>query len=300
MVNTSLPPLPKIEGDVELLLDVFTHKSLRMPDTPLNEDYGDTDRLAELGAYVLRLVVATHWFHAANPPLAVDALQEKISSSLADDTIDSWMDAYGLKSKLRIAPSEMQLINSTKEMRKMFETYVGAVYHRNRSGFREIQEWISRLIDPDGAAMTLEGIPSHSKPGIPAPAPTPAPSYTQYAPQPSQPQPPPPQSPPPPMPSGSYGLGNTVHGMGMNTGYGSPQPPGNHMLNMVSVALLNQKATQNGYQVTYPAEHTGPPHAPTWNVRCCLNGKECGRGTGKSQKVAKEEAARQAWSAMGW
>lgn len=31
-----------------------------------------------------------------------------------------------------------------------------------------------------------------------------------------------------------------------------------------------------------------------------VNGKECGRGTGKSQKIAKEEAARQAWAAMGW
>ena len=33
---------------------------------------------------------------------------------LSDDTIDAWMNAYGLKSKLRIAPTEMQLINSTK------------------------------------------------------------------------------------------------------------------------------------------------------------------------------------------
>jgi dsRNA-specific ribonuclease len=70
----NLPPLPKIEGDVELLLDVFTHKSLRMTGAPLNEDYGDTDRLAELGAYVLQMVVATHWFHAKNPSLPADQL----------------------------------------------------------------------------------------------------------------------------------------------------------------------------------------------------------------------------------
>lgn len=204
----------------------------------------------------------------------------------------------------------------------MFETYVGAVYHRNRNGFREIQEWISRLIDPDGADAALQGIPTHAKSTFPPIAPGPAPSYTShYASQPSQPPPPPPQSPPPPMPSTPYGLGNTMHGMnmGMNTGYGSqPQPSGSHMLSMVSVALMNQKASQNGFQVTYPAENSGPPHAPTWNVRCCrecpsfhfhmwcrlsphtVNGKECGRGTGKSQKVAKEEAARQAWAAMGW
>lgn len=28
--------------------------------------------------------------------------------------------------------------------------------------------------------------------------------------------------------------------------------------------------------------------------------QECGRGVGKSQKIAKEEAARQAWVKMGW
>lgn len=31
-----------------------------------------------------------------------------------------------------------------------------------------------------------------------------------------------------------------------------------------------------------------------------VNGAEQGRGTGRSQKVAKEEAARQAWIKMGW
>jgi len=31
-----------------------------------------------------------------------------------------------------------------------------------------------------------------------------------------------------------------------------------------------------------------------------MNGQEYGRGSGKSQKIAKEEAARQAWAAMGW
>jgi len=31
-----------------------------------------------------------------------------------------------------------------------------------------------------------------------------------------------------------------------------------------------------------------------------VNGQERGRGIGKSQKIAKEEAARQAWAAMRW
>ncbi|TFK20011.1 hypothetical protein FA15DRAFT_673926 [Coprinopsis marcescibilis] len=290
----TLPPLPKIEGDVELLLDVFTHESLRLPDTPLNEDYGDTNRLAALGAHVLELVVATHWFHAKGDGfLPADKLKEKIKESLSETTVNSWMNEYGLKSKLRIAPSAMKVVESNQEMRKVFETYVGAVYFRNRNGFQEIQSWISRLIDPTNASATLDSIPDHSavQPPAHARAPAPAPAYTsqygynfsQYA------QPPPPKSPPPPIPGPPQSQYASY----------SQAPAGSH-LSMVSVALLNQKAAQNGLQVTYPAEHSGPPHAPTWNVRCCLNGREYGRGIGKSQKIAKEEAARHAWAAMGW
>jgi len=69
---------------------------------------------------------------------------------------------------------------------------------------------------------------------------------------------------------------------------------------LVTLALVNQTAAQKGVQVTYPAEQVGPPHQPTWTVRCCMNGQEHGRGVGKSQKIAKEEAARQAWASMGW
>ncbi|RXW24466.1 hypothetical protein EST38_g1373 [Candolleomyces aberdarensis] len=79
-----------------------------------------------------------------------------------------------------------------------------------------------------------------------------------------------------------------------------PQGSSSQVYNMVTVALMNQKASQMGYQVTYPAEHSGPPHNPLWTVRCCLNNKEYGRGSGKSQKIAKDEAARKAWAAMGW
>lgn len=58
----NLPPLPKIEGDVDLVLDVYTHKSLRFGGAPMNEDYGDTDRLAELGARILELAVTFHFY----------------------------------------------------------------------------------------------------------------------------------------------------------------------------------------------------------------------------------------------
>jgi hypothetical protein len=59
---TTLPPLPKIEGDLDLVLDVYTHSSLRFDSAPMNDDYGDTDRLAELGGKILDLAVTNHYY----------------------------------------------------------------------------------------------------------------------------------------------------------------------------------------------------------------------------------------------
>ena len=57
----SVPPLPRIEGNSDLFLDVHTHKSLR-PNAAPNEHWGDTDRLAELGCKVLEMAVTYHFF----------------------------------------------------------------------------------------------------------------------------------------------------------------------------------------------------------------------------------------------
>lgn len=258
----NLPPLPKIKGDIDLLLDVYTHSSLRFDGAPMNDDYGSTDRLVELGEKVLELVVTNH-FYLEKPFLDSEQLQIKRAEALSDVNIDQWMDAYGLKGKLRFAPGNPELINNHKEMRKFFNTYVGALYIRN--GIETIQGWISRLINPN--------------------------SETQYQVAPLQKiinsgyqSPPPPLTQPPPLPAFPP----------------SPSTPYGAVSSLVSLALVNQTAAQKGYQVTYPAEQTGPPHQPTWTVKCCLNSQECGRGVGKSQKIAKEEAARQAWVTMGW
>lgn len=60
MAQHSSTTPPKIEGDVDLVLDVYTHRSLRFEGAPMNDEYGDTDRLAELGAQVLDLAVTYH------------------------------------------------------------------------------------------------------------------------------------------------------------------------------------------------------------------------------------------------
>lgn len=55
-----LPPLPQLEGS--LLLDVFTHNSLHYDGKTSNEDFGDNNRLADLGTQVLNLVVTQRLF----------------------------------------------------------------------------------------------------------------------------------------------------------------------------------------------------------------------------------------------
>lgn len=61
--NTSLaPPLPQIQSG-DLILQVFTHKSLRRPNaTP--EQYGDNERLADLGKVVLDAAITHTLFHS--------------------------------------------------------------------------------------------------------------------------------------------------------------------------------------------------------------------------------------------
>ena len=58
----SLPPLPKLTG--EIILEVFTHRSLRFPGAPINEDseYGDNERLAILGEKALETAVTDTLF----------------------------------------------------------------------------------------------------------------------------------------------------------------------------------------------------------------------------------------------
>jgi dsRNA-specific ribonuclease len=277
---SDLPPLPKIEGDVDLMLDVYTHSSLRFGGAPMNDDYGDTERLAELGAKVLELTV-TNQLYSQRPFLTAKEIQEKRIELVSNENLESWLKSYGLKEKLRVAPTEIHLLDKPEEMRKYFNSYIGALYIRN--GLPTIQEWISRLIDPNVAPAQPAAFSS-----VPSYSPYVQQNYSHqtysqpYSQQPGGYLPAPPAGPPPPLPH-------------------SPPPamPSSSM-SLVTLALVNQTAAQKGFTVTYPAEQVGPPHQPTWTVRCFLNGQERGRGTGKSQKVAKEEAAKQAWAAMRW
>lgn len=61
--NTSFaPPLPQITNG-DLILQVFTHKSLRRPNTT-PEQYGDNERLADLGKVVFDVAITRNLFHS--------------------------------------------------------------------------------------------------------------------------------------------------------------------------------------------------------------------------------------------
>jgi len=69
---------------------------------------------------------------------------------------------------------------------------------------------------------------------------------------------------------------------------------------LITLALVNQTASQKHVDLKWESNPTGPDHAPTWTVTCAVDGVI--RGTGISAKVkdARIEAARQAWRALGW
>ena len=59
----SYPAAPHLRG--ETILDVFTHRSLRLPGAQMDEDseFGDNERLAVLGEKVLELAVTFALFN---------------------------------------------------------------------------------------------------------------------------------------------------------------------------------------------------------------------------------------------
>lgn len=62
---TSLPPLPQITGDI--ILETFTHRSLRFEGAYNADQFSDNERLAELGDKVLQLVATNTVYHRRNP-----------------------------------------------------------------------------------------------------------------------------------------------------------------------------------------------------------------------------------------
>ncbi|KAF8650039.1 hypothetical protein AX16_005456 [Volvariella volvacea WC 439] len=149
-------------------------------------------------------------------------------------------------------------------MRKLISKYAGALFIRN--GLGSLRAWVQQIAEPEAEPMQ----PTQTDPPV----------YNHDWRR----SPPAPAVPPPPLPTGHP---NTP---------ASPAPvPG-----FPSLVVVNQTAMQLGCHLSYSATQTGPAHLPTWTVACLVDGVERGRGIGRNQKVAKEDAAKQAWENMGW
>ncbi|KAG7099637.1 hypothetical protein E1B28_001463 [Marasmius oreades] len=315
----SFPPLPTIPQDI--YMDVVTHRSLQRPAEP--SDHGDTERLSLLGEHAMRMVVA-HYIFSRYPSLTADGMKQKQEETLSNHNYRTWVNHYTQQYKLRLlaAPGTDPLTND-EEMIQFFHTYVGAVYHKN--GLKDVISWIWGLLEPYDPAVNVD---TPSQDGGDSSTNAQPPSYQsqqQYTPpfQPHQPHPGPApffqphQSPPvsspffqphqsPPGSSPLFQPHQSHPGPSPPTEPAPPLPNGvptflpNGVSSLITLGVVNQTAVQRGLVITYEPEAVGLAHSPIWTVRCMINGAERGRGQGKNQKVAKEEAARQAWVNMGW
>ncbi|KIJ21919.1 hypothetical protein PAXINDRAFT_64403 [Paxillus involutus ATCC 200175] len=298
-----LPELPRLSG--ESILEVFTHRSLRLA---CHAKYHDNERLSLLGRHTLETITAQLLFHR-RPMLTKIEIETQKKALLSVDIIDTWANFYQLRDELRHDSSFQSSLCEPEQGRLLFLAYLGAVF--NEHGLTIVQKWIGALLRltanvfKDRATFDLgptdfeeqsgkrpkveessQGLSTHSLQHA-LPSLSIAYKPTHYNPY-SQSPPPPPSMPPPMQPPPPKGIPTF------------PNPLAPAQPNLAFLPLFNQTATQRGLSIDYPATFAGPSHAGRWNVSCVVNGIEKGKGTGASKQLAKEQAARAAYYAMGW
>ncbi|KAI8990486.1 hypothetical protein BD414DRAFT_458984 [Trametes punicea] len=289
-MESTLPQAPRIDG--EAMLEVFVHRSMKFAGAPLNGDspYGDGERLSVLGSRILEAVYTDVLF-SKRPMLKANELRQQIETNLQKH-VEKWVEEYKWREKVRCTPDVKEKLTSPEETRLLFDSYVGAVFVGG--GYKAVRDWIGALVDPESSTSAQQGLypePELKRPKVEAAygmgyASPPQQSFFHTPQQPpmyGQPvhplAPPQPNIAPPPLPTNPL----------------APAQPHSAFL-----PLFNQIAQQRRLEVQYPAQFSGPAHAGRWTVQCLVNGIERGVGTGSSKQLAKEEAARQAYHAMGW
>ena len=124
--------LPKLVG--EIMLDVFTHKSIKVPTSSVSEH--DNERLAVLGKSALEMAttfvlfrqrpvqtaeeIAVRIVYCPTVPLSHSSLksQKAREAILSDRNFEQWVTANGLLEKLRSAPGGS--INDDPEVSRVF------------------------------------------------------------------------------------------------------------------------------------------------------------------------------------
>ncbi|KAI0048334.1 hypothetical protein FA95DRAFT_1678383 [Auriscalpium vulgare] len=262
-----LPPLPTLQGEV--MLEIFMHRSLSSGS--LNEDFGDSERLATIGKRVLSMAVAQILFDK-RPMLDATGMEVEFEAKTAYETIDEWVTNYQLREKVRCPGHLRESLKHADETFFLFHTYVGAAYLQH--GLSDIISWIGKLLDPEyePSTSTVTSVPE----GHRQMARSPPPPHAMHSPG-AYSNPPPPSATPPPLPvSSAFASQSAI------------------------LPIFNQLCSQRRVTLDWPAVSTGPPHAPSWTVDCMANGILKGRGAGKSKQLAKEDAAKQAYVALGW
>jgi len=151
------------------------------------------------------------------------------------------------------------------ESRNLFETVVGAVWYVH--GVKKTSAWLEALANGETYVKEEED-------GTQPPLGGPSFSNTQGQ---------PPQYTPP----------FTDHSSN------SP-PPSPEADRFMTVALLNERASQARRDLKWVSASIGQPHIPQWTVQCLVDGQEVARASGTSVKKAKEAAAPIAFRALGW
>ncbi|KAI6012443.1 hypothetical protein F5J12DRAFT_971023 [Pisolithus orientalis] len=254
-----IPPLPALDADTQL--EIYTHRSIRY--TPDGQE--SVDRLAELGSSVLSMAVV-HTLFSKQPKLPAEELKvrrpEKHNEILITK-VPEWVSLYGMKSKVR-GVADRSILDRPEEYNFLFNSYVGAVY--DQKGFPSIIQWIGRLVDPEAPTIPLPGDGASPPP------------YTSN--------------------SSLHSSPAATTSTTLSSATLDSPPPQNVPPSMTVLATFNQTCAQRGMTINWDATADGPSHQPRWVVRCLVNGVLRGTGVGRNQKVAKEEAAKQAYQSL--
>jgi hypothetical protein len=147
-----LPPLPKLTS--ELILQVYTHISLRRLSDDGPEEYGDNERLIELGKAVLDALITYVLFNrrpmlkvpelrvgpfiSHNSRVQVDEVfvnQYQRNRVLSDENVENWVTTYGMRQRLRCHPdvfptlSTSQVISSLIRLFDCHDHLLGSSFH---------------------------------------------------------------------------------------------------------------------------------------------------------------------------
>ncbi|KAF8490752.1 hypothetical protein JB92DRAFT_1295642 [Gautieria morchelliformis] len=304
---------PPIDLQGELLLNVFTHRSLRQ-----DGGSGDNERYAALGEKVFEASV-TYSLFTTYPALVGKDIEERRAALLTDHNYEQWTKYYRLRDKLRFHSDAYHQVQSPEGAREIFHAYIGGAYTQT-NGPLVVNRWVEHLVvPPEDRPKPEEKVSSF---------------YASQPPPPSYPypvQPPPPPVPPPTLPQDkrfSARSRTSSFSSARNVAVPPDDPLGGRVPYTTSTTgksiylpRFNEITTQRRLHVEYPAEQKGLQHAPRWVVTCVgayrtdtdalrrhsdstfrhpVNGQQMGIGAATTKQLAKEEAAKQAFHALNF